>query len=611
MPIYKNPKTEQEYELDADFDVATGVDRNREKALAKGYVPVVEVVNPKTSQAYSVPDTELGKATDKGYQIPVLAQAEKEMKPYEAAGVDQYGDVSPSEAAIRGLTSAIPFTDEAAGAVVSPMGALKSAAGYITGNEASGPDVEAFQQERDLQRARNELASQDQPAAFYPAMGVGALATGGAGTSKTIAGKIASGAAEGAMLGVGASEGATIQEDIPNIATGAAIGALPGVAEAAMGASRAGVKLVAGPESEQFLGNQALLETARDRTAIPTLKDRLMGQSRVAKEQIKGDIAGLKESSSQQYNALKDRLLNKETAPLDLANDPIRKARDIFAETQKARQILPDDKQMLDDILMGASSNEKRAVQLSDMGGVLDERAVMGSNASLTQGEALDSVIQMKQELGNQINALTMMQKAGNLRPSENNSLQLLKEAQAKLNGIIDETATTMSPELSDAYKSANQGYREFSNLKATAKDAMGAKKVNSDRTMLSENKLRRLVETGDEDVRNALKSRLSPAASGKVEAMGETISTMKQTKAVQDDWNLIKNKVPLEGIPGVSKVIKPSNAILMYNKLSPALKASIKALEQSGKPITLGVIEALAKQHKERVENIQAALGN
>lgn len=612
MPIYQNPKTNEEYELDEDFDVSTGVDRNREKALAKGYVPLTEVVNPKTSEPFAIPQSELGKATEKGYQIPALVEATQDKQQFDAAqekaGIPEFGEVTPTESAIRGVTSAIPFTDELSGALKSPIGAAKSAIGYVTGEEAAGDDVDAYRKERDLQRARDNIAAQENPGAFYPAMGVGALATGGIGTGKTVAGKLAGGVAEGAALGMGAAEGENITEDAGQIAFGGAVGALPGVLAATDKTSRAATELVAGPKSGQFLDNPALIDQVEDPSMLRNLRERVLNKSRDAKAQIKEDISGLKSSSGEKYNNLRERLLQQETAPVDLGNSPVRGARDIFTEAQRARGITPDDKQFLDDLMMSSSSNEKRAVQLAEVPG--EGRVSPTDSPNLTQGEAIEAVIQMKQELGNQINALTQMQKMGNLKPSEGRSLQILKEAQAKLNTVIDEAAETASPEIKDAYRAANQEYASYSNMRKTAKDAIGAKKINNNREYLSENKLRRLVESGDDDVRAALRSRLTPEANKKIDVVGEEVQVMNNLRQSRDDWNLIKNKVPLEGLPIASKVIRPSTAIHAYNKLRPALKAAIKALEQSGKPITLGVIEALAQQHNESVDNIQSALG-
>jgi hypothetical protein len=68
MPIYKKAGVDKEFELPEDFDIESGIDRNREKALAKGYQAYVDVTKD-GQKKFAIPDTEIEKATAKGYRL--------------------------------------------------------------------------------------------------------------------------------------------------------------------------------------------------------------------------------------------------------------------------------------------------------------------------------------------------------------------------------------------------------------------------------------------------------------------------------------------------------------------------------------------------------------
>src|SRR5512135_2639818 len=102
MPIYV--KDGQEFELPEDFDTETGVDRNREKALAKGYKVYVDVQKGDSPETFAIPETDIDKATAKGYRLAGTAAAPA---PNKAAQVEKFGEVTRPEAVVRGLAQSV------------------------------------------------------------------------------------------------------------------------------------------------------------------------------------------------------------------------------------------------------------------------------------------------------------------------------------------------------------------------------------------------------------------------------------------------------------------------------------------------------------------------
>lgn len=132
MPIYR--KDGAEYELPVDFDTETGVDRNREKALAKGYTVAIDVRKPDSDQSYTIPETDIDKAMSKGYVLAETQQSLSEInaKPETSLGekivtktVDKVGQAIPQT--LGAVNDAATFTNRAIMGDVGPQEAIERA----------------------------------------------------------------------------------------------------------------------------------------------------------------------------------------------------------------------------------------------------------------------------------------------------------------------------------------------------------------------------------------------------------------------------------------------------------------------------------------------------
>jgi len=153
--------------------------------------------------------------------------------PVESQKIDDWEDVpegpSELESAGRGAIQGASFglRDEAAGALKSPMGALKAIANKF-GGEFSDEDLEEYKRERDESRQLDKQASEANPKSYMAGQVGGALATsvvpglGGAGVAKL--------AAQGAAQGLGNSEAEDLAGNVRDTAIGAGIGAATGAA---------------------------------------------------------------------------------------------------------------------------------------------------------------------------------------------------------------------------------------------------------------------------------------------------------------------------------------------------------------------------------------------
>lgn len=152
----KNPKTGELLDIQDEEGA-------REGAIAKGYIPVVAVRNPKTKEVHHIDDREIGEAIKKGYEYD--AGAVGEVKPKEHGIVDTL---------MRGVAqgATLGFADELAGAVGGGIDALTSDKTF----------TEGYRESRDAAR-KGDAEAQDQNSKTYLAGNLlGGLATGGAVT---------------------------------------------------------------------------------------------------------------------------------------------------------------------------------------------------------------------------------------------------------------------------------------------------------------------------------------------------------------------------------------------------------------------------------------------
>lgn len=264
----QNPKTGDIYEIEEEWDEKSQTDTAREAALAKGYVPVIEVVNPKTGESYEIDDREFSEASKKGYVTKDVHEAREKMM-HEAQTKDQ--DVSQLEAAGLGAArwGSMEFADEAAAAVAAPMGALKQAGKTMFGIEPDADDTDVLRYQ--LAKAREEAAAEEAWKKHPVSYGVGAAAGVGAHiggairatpklTQETIKRAAAVGAVEGAAGAAGASEAEGPEDFWKETAIGASLGGALGAAAPAIGRGIAKVR--------QKAVEKATKEVAGDKEAL-------------------------------------------------------------------------------------------------------------------------------------------------------------------------------------------------------------------------------------------------------------------------------------------------------------------------------------------------------
>ena len=176
-----------------------------------------------------LPDEQPGAALPPGF----------ELDPVEQPPVDEPGTIFDPLA--QGIT--FGFSDELAGALGATMA-------YLSGNIPEGQTIEdAYREIRDIARGQTEAFRERSPKAALAAEIIGGLGTGGAGLARGVgaagrqlagrgiaqrgipaaAAPVATGAgvgaAEGALAGLGYTEGETLEEMARDVAEGAAVGA--------------------------------------------------------------------------------------------------------------------------------------------------------------------------------------------------------------------------------------------------------------------------------------------------------------------------------------------------------------------------------------------------
>lgn len=337
MPVYFNKEKNKR----VDYQGPEYMEDGTNIPISKGYRKVLTVI--KDGQEKEITDDILDQAVAKGYKIKELADAEVANTKYKAAKIGEYGDVSPTEAAVRGALQNVPIIDETFAAVKSPIGAAKAAAQYLGAEvDENDPKYKAYVEERDLHRSRDEIGREENPAAYYGAqlttgLGVGTLAS----KATSLAGKVGLAAVEGGAVAAGAGEGETIADDAETIALGAAV---PAAATGVIGAATKGASAARNRFANKgdglgakYLDNPELLKDAqgaserakditqgakvRNAEAAPNLQriDQQMDQAKdviksqqaeilARKAKVEGDINSAVEASSLYKEAAKESL---------------------------------------------------------------------------------------------------------------------------------------------------------------------------------------------------------------------------------------------------------------------------------------------------------------
>ena len=210
----KNPKTGEVYDVQEQYDEQSQTDIAREKAIAKGYIPVADVVNPKTGESFQIDDRELEKALAKGYQTKENAKVQ--------SGVAQDQRKRQEDQMGTGMAMAKGFADTATYGFSDEIGGAWNA---ITGQGD-------YRESRDYQRGLSDTAQDKNTGAYYSGMAGAILPTLAATATKapTLANAVKAGAVEGATFGAGGSEAELLDGDVKGLAKDVAIGASVGAA---------------------------------------------------------------------------------------------------------------------------------------------------------------------------------------------------------------------------------------------------------------------------------------------------------------------------------------------------------------------------------------------
>lgn len=573
MPIYRKPDSDQEFDLPEDFDVETGVDRNREKALAKGYQVYQELTKDGTS-TYSVPETELEKAFSKGYR-PVDTEAES------AAKEGQYGSVGKAEAAARGLAQVgtLGQSDELAGALKSPMGAVKQAGEFLGMSKADpkDPDVQAYTRERDFQRARDEQGGENQPLSYYGAQFGGALAVPtGAGLVASAPAKIGVLAAEGAAQGLGMSDDATVGEALPEIATGGAIGGVAGAVGPLMTKATRGV---VGETGQQFVGNPALVDQAE---MAPSLNKQIKSRIRTTADEaaLTGEtgLKQLKEQASGSYSALNDAAVASDGI-IDLSADISTLVNDINLPPAIRQQIAESSQRIL----------------LSDL-------------PANTKSFELEKLVRKAAGQFPVVDAVSKMQKSA-----------LTDYANMTRESLVGQ-AREISPEMATLADTARSQYSTLKNTENTLRGRLGTK-VNNQKSLDSSKIRTRLQNAGNIEIDklNEAGERVGiRGAFGKISQGGEAI---RQNQQLASDLAQVKKpSSPLaragQSIPLIGPAFSAQTMLDVYNTVDelykrPALTAAVRMLTQGGKTLSYRTIERLAQQHGVNPDELSQTLNS
>lgn len=280
----QNPKTKKWEEVEDEIDVATGKSLAKE-GLTKAKIPFKvseRLVHKKTKEVVDVPEEELSEALGTG-EFDIEALAEAKGPDYEKAQVGKFGEVGPSETALR---NAIPFSDEIGGAAKNVSGAIKTGLGYIGLGDSTktDDDMKEYKAERDMNRARKERGSEEYPEVAITAGITGAAATPGLGAA-SLPGKIAAGAAEGVIYSASEDDSDSVYNE--GVATGTGVGAAIPVVGQALKFGGKVIKNNITKNGEQYLDNTAKLNDdigARDRAV--QIQDDIKLENQTMKERI-------------------------------------------------------------------------------------------------------------------------------------------------------------------------------------------------------------------------------------------------------------------------------------------------------------------------------------
>lgn len=253
MPIYKSPSGKT-IDIPESIDTATGKDKARDEAVAKGWKPQVEMISAKSGKNIYVDQEGMDEAKQKGW-VP--------KHEYQASQAKVEG-LTPGKSALLGATQSgtLGFADEL-------YGAAKGLASKLRGGEYTP----AYEKARGEARGLYEAAEKENPKSYLGGSLAGGFLTPGGG-AKSLVGKVGQGAALGGVTALGSSEATGAKDLAKDVAMGGALGGGFGAAGRAMDVLPGALK---GKAQNEALRTLRLSEN--ELTKIPAQKQQEMANT--------------------------------------------------------------------------------------------------------------------------------------------------------------------------------------------------------------------------------------------------------------------------------------------------------------------------------------------
>jgi hypothetical protein len=165
-----------------------------------------------------------------------------------------------------------------------------------------------------------------------------------------------------------------------------------------------------------------------------------------------------------------------------------------------------------------------------------------------------------------------------------------------------------MDPELRSVYEDANKSYSRYIRSKGDIEKLAGSTKLKSTpKRGISDRKIASKMQSGAEDDQIALQEAVKGVSPGGTKALKEMSENVQSRDALQklgEDRAVLSKgglavPIPKLGYVGVTPLAGAKAYTLVRDwAAKPALTAAVRALEVSGRPITIESVRALANQY-------------
>lgn len=210
---FRDGKSGQIFQLEEQYDEQSGRDLARDKAISKGHVPVIEMVDPKDGSAFFLDDRQADKAVAKGYKTKEKHDNEMNVAADRAERQRaQFEDGAKGKAlsAVKGFadTATYGFSDEIAGAYEG-----------LARRGENEDFIDAYRRGRDADRSLSKEGFEVNPKSSMAGMAAAVVPTlFASGANPNLARIAAQGATEGAVMGAGNSEADLTRGEIGDFA---------------------------------------------------------------------------------------------------------------------------------------------------------------------------------------------------------------------------------------------------------------------------------------------------------------------------------------------------------------------------------------------------------